>query len=186
MSTYQGDRYANPWKTNSSKQIYKNNWISVREDQVTKPNGQPGIYGVIETGLAVGVMAFTDQDELYLVGQYRYPLNCYSWEIIEGGGERSESGLATAQRELREEAGLEAENWSDLGAEFHLSNSFSNEVGKIYVARDLKEVGATPEDTEVLTIRKVPFSEALQLVLKGEITDSLSVIGIMKYALLNK
>ena len=117
----------NPWKTLSSRPIYENPWLRLREDQVIRPDGKEGIYGVVDTRLAVGVIALTPEKEIFIVGQWRYPLNRYSWEIIEGGGDPNEDGLVTAKRELKEEAGLVAETWRTLGGEVHLSNCFSSE-----------------------------------------------------------
>ncbi len=138
----------NPWKTINSKVVYKNDWIQVREDNVIRPDGKPGIYGVVETRIATGVIAVTPENEIYLVGQYRYPTDCYSWEIIEGGTELDESPLETAKRELREEAGLLAESWEQLGGEIHLSNCFSTEIGVFFLAKGLTIVQAEPEGTE--------------------------------------
>ena len=171
--------YTNPWKTVSSKPIYENDWIKVREDKVVRPDGKEGIYGVVDTRLAVGVVALTPENEIYLVGQWRYPMNCYSWEIIEGGDEPGEDPLVTAQRELKEEAGLEASSWQVLRAEVHLSNCFSSERAVFYLARDLVEVGTSPDGTEVLQMRKVKFVDALKMVESGEITDAMSVIAIL-------
>jgi 8-oxo-dGTP pyrophosphatase MutT (NUDIX family) len=172
----------NPWKTLDSRLIYENAWIRVREDNVIRPDGAPGIYGVIETRVATGVLALTPENELYLVGQYRYPLHVYSWEIVEGGADRGEEPLDAAKRELREEAGLEAKSWRQLGGEVHLSNCFSAERGILYVARDLVEGACDPDATEVLTVRKVPLEEAERMVTAGEITDSMSMIGILLLA----
>jgi 8-oxo-dGTP pyrophosphatase MutT (NUDIX family) len=119
---------------------------------------------------------------LYLVGQYRYPLETYSWEIIEGGAEQGEPPMKAAQRELQEEAGLTARSWRQLGGEIHLSNCHSSEVGYLYVADGLTQVSAAPDPTEVLKIKKVSFEEALRMVMAGEITDSLSIIGILRLA----
>src|SRR5437868_652855 len=111
-----------PWKCLSSRTVYTNDWIKVREDQVIRPDGKPGIYGVVETRIATGVLALTPDLQVYLVGQYRYPMDEYSWEIIEGGSDDGDDGaLLTAQRELQEEAGLVAEHWEPLGHELHLS-----------------------------------------------------------------
>lgn len=170
----------NPWKVTGTRIVYENPWITVREDQVIRPDGGPGIYGVIEAKVATGVVALTPGNEIYLVGQYRYPVNRYSWEIIEGGAEADESPLDAAKRELREEAGLSARSWAPLGGDVHLSNCFSAEVGKLFIARDLEEVPSSPDATEVLQVKKVPFAEALALVHSGEITDSLSIIGILR------
>jgi 8-oxo-dGTP pyrophosphatase MutT (NUDIX family) len=172
----------NPWKTISSREIYRNPWLRLREDRVIKPNGSEGIYGVVETRLAVGVLAVTPLREIYLVGQWRYPFDAYSWEIIEGGGDPAEDALVTATRELREEAGLVAKKWQPLGAEAHLSNSISSERAVFFLAEDLSDVEAEPDDTEVLELRKVKFEEALEMVDRGEITDAMSIIAIHRFA----
>ncbi len=125
---------ANPWKTLQSKVTYQNAWITVREHDVIRPDGKPGIYGVVETRIATGVVALTDSHEIYLVGQYRYPTNEYSWEIIEGGSDPQETALDAAKRELKEEAGLMAASWEPLGSEIHLSNCHSSEVGFLFTA----------------------------------------------------
>lgn len=171
----------NPWKTLSSVVKYKNPWITVREDQVIRPDGKPGIYGVVETRVATGVLALDDENNLYLVGQYRYPLDFYSWEIIEGGAETDEDPLEACKRELQEETGLIASHWEPLGHEIHLSNCHSSERGFLYVARGLKHVGANPEGTEELRIKKVPWKEAMDMVTRGEITDAMSIMAILLY-----
>lgn len=168
----------NPWKTLNTKQIYKNNWISVREDTVIHPDGTEGIYGVVETRIAVGIIAITDNDEIYLVGQWRYPLELYSWEIIEGGSEDEESALETAKRELKEEAGLSAASWEQLGGEVHLSNCFSSEKAIFFVARDLSQGLSSPDSTEVLQVKKVSVKDVFAMVDDGEITDAMSVIAL--------
>jgi 8-oxo-dGTP pyrophosphatase MutT (NUDIX family) len=168
----------NPWKTLSSRPIYENPWLRLREDQVIRPDGKEGIYGVVDTRLAVGVVALTPEREIFIVGQWRYPLNRYSWEIIEGGGDVNEDGLVTAKRELKEEAGLVAERWRPLGSEVHLSNCFSSERAVFFVAENLKQVEAEPEGTEELEIRKIKFSDALAMVDAGEITDAMTIIAL--------
>lgn len=175
------DPERNPWTTLSTEVKYQNAWIRVREDQVLRPDGHPGIYGVVECRVATGVLALTAQDELYLVGQYRYTMGCYSWEIIEGGAEPGEDPLEACKRELREEAGLEAARWSPLGHEIHLSNCHSSERGFLYLARGLSHVGAEPEGTEELQVKKVPWDEAVALVEQGAITDAFSIMGILRY-----
>ncbi len=169
----------NPWKTLDSRIIYTNAWIRLREDQVIRPDGAPGIYSVVETKIATAVVALDNNLEVFLVGQYRYPTQCYSWEIIAGGTDAGESSLEAAQRELKEEAGLQARQWEQLGSDIQLSNCFSNEIARIYLARDLQDVGAEPEATEVLTMKKLPLAEALQQVADGTINDSLSVLGLL-------
>lgn len=176
----------NPWKTLSTRQMYKNAWITVREDQVLRPDGSPGIYGVVQCRTATGVVALTPENELYLVGQYRYPTEHYSWEIPEGGAESGEQPLTAIKRELREEAGLEAESWEQLGGEVHLSNCHSSEVAFLYLARDLREVPRKPDVTEVLEVRRMPVAEAMKMIDSGEIKDGLSVIALLRLARLLK
>jgi 8-oxo-dGTP pyrophosphatase MutT (NUDIX family) len=172
----------NPWQRRGSKLIYSNPWITVREDDVITPGGAPGIYGVVETRLAVGVVALTDDNQIYLVGQYRYPVDEYSWEIPEGGSEVDEDPMETAKRELREETGVEAERWEPLGGEILLSNCFSNERGYLYLARGLREGVSAPDHTEELQVKKIPFAECLAMVDQGEIKDSLTVIAVLRMA----
>ena len=170
----------NPWTTLSSKIVYKNPWISIREDNVTCPDGKPGIYGVVQTVNATGVVAINDNNEIYLVGQYRYPTNTYSWEIIEGGGKPHETPLQTIQRELAEEAGLTALEWQQLGSIVYTSNCITDEKAYLYLARGLKEVPRNPDTTEILEIRVVPFAEAVSMVNEGEIQDAMSIIAILR------
>jgi 8-oxo-dGTP pyrophosphatase MutT (NUDIX family) len=173
----------NPWETLSSKVVYDNPWINVREDAVIHPDGARGIYGVVHyKNIAVGVLAF-DGEDIYLVGQYRYPLERYSWEIPEGGCPEGEDTLDAARRELEEETGLCAADWRKLG-EAHLSNSVSDELAVWYEANGLTQGERRPEGCEELRVRRVPFREAVRMVLEGEITDSISVIAILQYQLL--
>jgi 8-oxo-dGTP pyrophosphatase MutT (NUDIX family) len=170
----------NPWRRLSSRPIYENPWIRVREDQVIRPDGNPGIYGVVELqNWAIGVVALADDGDTFLVGQYRYTLDLYSWEIPEGGGAKHETPLAAAQRELREEAGITAARWTYLG-EVHLSNSVSDETGCIFLAEDLTYGDAEPDGTEELRLWRLPFAEAVQMALTGEISDALAVIGLLR------
>ncbi len=169
----------NPWKTLHSREIYKNAWIRLREDAVITPSGKEGIYSVVEAKAAIGIVPLTEDLHTYLVGQYRYPLDVYSWEIPEGGGLENEPVLSGAKRELREETGLLAKQWTFLG-NLYTSNCFTNEVGHIYLAEQLKQQAAQPDDTEVLTVKKIPFTDAWQMVLNGEIKDALAVIGLMR------
>ncbi len=170
----------NPWRTVSSRWVYENGWMRVREDQVIRPDGSPGLYGVVvPTHVATGVVALDEADRVTLVGQWRYPLERYSWEIVEGGADPGEEPLAAAQRELREEAGLLAAQWSPLGGELHLSNCFTSEVGFLYLARRLTQVEAEPDPTERLTLRRVPLAEAVAMVERGAITDAMSVMGLL-------
>jgi 8-oxo-dGTP pyrophosphatase MutT (NUDIX family) len=176
------DESKNPWRTQASKEVYDNKWISVREDSVVRPDGEAGIYGVVHfKNIAVGVLAL-EADEVYLVGQYRYTLESYSWEIPEGGCPEGEAPLRAAQRELEEETGLRAEKWEKLG-EAHLSNSVSDELAVLFVASGLTQGERNPEGTEQLNVRRVPFGEALRMALAGEMTDAMSLLAIFQYQL---
>jgi 8-oxo-dGTP pyrophosphatase MutT (NUDIX family) len=171
--------HPNPWKKLSSRIYYENPWIRVREDQVIRPDGLPGIYGVVEfKNRAVGVVPVEDDGSVWLVGQYRYPLNAYSWEIPEGGCPEPESPEATARRELREETGMTAGK-IELVATSHLSNSVSDELGYLFRATDLIHGENDPEGTERLTVRRFEWSEICRMLKAGEITDSLSVMGLL-------
>lgn len=174
----------NPWTTLSSKEIYDNPWIQLEEHQVLNPNGGKGIYGKVHfKNLAIGVIPIFENGDTILVGQYRYPLDAYSWEIPEGGGLLNTDPLISAKRELLEETGLSANKWTKL-LEMHLSNSVSDEHSIIYVAEMLTEGDAEPEETEQLQIKRLPLVEAFELVMKGEITDSMSVAGLLKLKVL--
>jgi len=174
----------NPWQILSEHTPYDNTWIKVTEYQVINPAGNPGIYGKVHfKNFAIGVLALDDELNTYLVGQYRFPLDEYSWELPEGGGPLGVDPLESAKRELLEEVGLKADNWTEL-QRMHLSNSVSDELCILYVARDLHQFEPEPEDTEQLTIKKVPFDELYEMVCNGEITDSLTVTAVMKVKLL--
>lgn len=178
-------RYENPWQTISTRLIYENSWIRVREDQVIRPDGAPGIYGVVEYNQCVGVLPIDADGNVQLVGQYRYPLNCYSWEIPEGACNVGEAPIDAARRELQEELGLQAKQITFAGIT-HLSNSVSDEEAHLFIATELTQGTAQPEGTEKLEHRQVPFAEALKMVLAGEITDSMSQIAILRYAVIHK
>lgn len=174
----------NPWKVLSEKKIYENPWISLTEFDVINPSGGKGIYGKVHfKGIATGALALDDDLNTYLVGQYRFPLNQYSWEIPEGGGALDVDPVESAKRELLEETGLVAQEWTKIVV-MHLSNSVSDEYAVIYLARNLSQGTASPEETEQLQVKKVPFEEVYQMVERGEITDSMSVAAILKVKLM--
>ena len=174
----------NPWKITSEKAVYDNPWINVTEYQVINPSGNPGIYGKVHyKNVAIGVFPLDDDMNTYLVGQYRFVLGQYSWEMPEGGGPEGTDPLESAKRELLEETGLKAQNWTEI-QRLHLSNSVSDELSILYLARDLEQFEAEPEDTEQLIIHKLPFNEVYQMVCDGRITDAMTVAVVLKVRLL--
>jgi 8-oxo-dGTP pyrophosphatase MutT (NUDIX family) len=174
---------SNPWTTLATRPVYDNPWISVREDRVLRPDGQPGIYGVVHfKNAAVGVLPVDAEGRVWLVGQYRYTLDLYSWEIPEGGGPAGEPPEETARRELREETGL-VPGRIELIATSHLSNSVSDEVAYIYRATDLTPGASDPEGTEQLHARPFEWAEARAMLRRGEITDAMSVIALLHEAI---
>jgi 8-oxo-dGTP pyrophosphatase MutT (NUDIX family) len=174
----------NPWQIVSEKQIYDNPWVLITEYDVINPSGGKGIYGKVHfKNWGIGIIPLDKDMNTYLVGQYRFTLNQYSWEIPEGGGLIGIDPLETAKRELLEETGLIARQWTHL-LDMHLTNSVADEFGKVYLARELEQQTAMPEETEQLAIKKIPFEEAYQLVESGKITDSLSMAAIYKIKLM--
>ena len=172
------------WKTISKKDIYENAWIEVSHHEVINPSGNNGIYGVVHFHhKAIGIIAVDEQLNIVLVGQDRYPLNAYSWEIPEGGCPIGEDNLSAAKRELKEETGLEASQWEPL-CKFHLSNSVTDEEGQLFLARNLKAGNSSPEETENLSVKRVTLEEALLQIDRGEITDAITIMGIYKLALM--
>ncbi len=170
----------NPWETIKSEVKYNNPWIKVTEHKVIDAAKEDGIYGTVHfKNLALGIIPLDENYNTWLVGQYRYPLKQYSWEICEGGGKLDTSPLLSAQRELMEEVGIKANNWTKV-MDIHLSNSVSDELGIIYVAKELNYFTPTPDGNEVLKLKKLPFNTVFTMVMNGEITDSLSVAGILK------
>lgn len=174
-----GKLIKNPWQTLSTREVYDNPWIRVSHHETLNPKGGPGIYGVIHfKNLAIGVIPVDADGNTYLVGQWRYTLNAYSWEIPEGGGPLGIDPLESAKRELLEETGLTAKTWTLL-TPIHTSNSVTNEMGYIYLAQDLEQGISEPEDTEDISVWKLPLAKAIELVESGEITDSLSIAGLL-------
>ncbi|MBB6499790.1 NUDIX domain-containing protein [Pedobacter cryoconitis] len=174
----------NPWTIIDSRKIYENNWIGLTEYNVINPSGGKGIYGEVHfRNYAIGILPLDEEMNTWLVGQYRFPLKAYSWEIPEGGGPLELPPLDSAKRELQEETGLIATDWTEI-QRMHLSNSVSNELAIIYVAKGLTMGIAEPEETEELVIRKLPFEEAYQMAMDGRITDSMSVAALLKTKIL--
>ena len=175
------DHEGNPWKTLATRAIYDNPWINVREDQIIRPDGKPGIYGVVHfKNHAVGVLPVDDDGSIWMVGQHRYPLDMYSWEIPEGGGPPGEDPLETARRELVEETGLVAAEYERISIS-HLSNSVSDELATVFRATGLTHGPSEPEGTERIEVRRVPWPEAWRMVRSGQITDSMTVIAPVSY-----
>jgi len=178
-----GGAVVGPWIRHARRVAYRNPWITVYHDDVTRPDGLPGIYGVVHyANVAVGVVAIDDDDRVALVGQHRYAFDELSWEIPEGGSPHAEESLAGARRELLEETGLTARTWREIGR-YQLSNSVSDEVAVVYLATDLEQGEAQPEGTEDLVVRWLPFDEVVAMVASGEIGDALSVLPLQALAL---
>ncbi|MBB2146566.1 NUDIX domain-containing protein [Pedobacter sp. LMG 31464] len=174
----------NPWKVLNSEKIYDNNWISLTEHQVLNPSGGEGIYGEVHfKNIAIGILPLDADLNTWLVGQYRFPIKEYSWEIVEGGGVLNADPIESAKRELAEETGLTAKRYTEI-QRMHLSNSVSDELAIIYLAQDLQLGESSPEETEELIVRKLPFEEAYLMVMNGVITDSISVAAILKTKIL--
>lgn len=176
----------NPWKKLSYKKIYDNPWISVEEYEVINPRGGAGIYGKVKfKNKAIGIIPVDNAGNTWLVGQYRFTLDEYSWEIPMGGGLIGEPLLESARRELKEETGLTALKWTEI-MRIHTSNSVTDEEGFVFLAEELTAGATDFDETEDLEVVKLPFREAYQMVLDGRITDSLSVAGILKANVLTK
>jgi 8-oxo-dGTP pyrophosphatase MutT (NUDIX family) len=172
----------NPWQRRGSRPIYSTPWFSVRCDEVIRPDGAPGSYSVVHAErLAVGVVPYWDDGSVTLVGQWRYPLESYSWEIPEGGGDLDLDPLEAARAELREEAGIEARTWSELGR-CHTSNCWTDEVGYLFLARDLIQGAPAPGGDEEIAVWRLPAAQAIAMAVDGRITDALSIVGLFRLA----
>ena len=180
------DPTESPWRRRTRSLVYENPWVRVLHDEVDRPDGQPGIYGVIHfANHAVAIVPVDDRDRVVLVGQWRYTIDAYSWELPEGGVPPDETPLAGAQRELREETGLEARAWRDLGR-VAISNSVTDELGTIYLATDLSQGDPAPDATEDLRLRWVAFDEALAMIDDGRITDLLTIAALERVGRLRR
>jgi ADP-ribose pyrophosphatase len=169
------------WRTASTRPVYRNHWIAVREDVVELPDGRTTLYGVVECSECVGVLPFLDPDTVLLVGQYRYVAGDFFWEIPTGGQDEGESLVEAAQRELSEEAGYEAGRLVELG-DFHTSKSILREVAHLYLAEDLRPARRPLDHTEFIERRAFPFSEVVAMVERGEIKDAMSIIAVLHAA----
>ena len=175
--------YKSTWKKQSSKKLYDNPWFSLAEDEVINPGGGISHYGKINfKNIAIGIIPLDENNNTWLVGQYRYVPDCYSWEIPMGGGAMNLSTLDSAKRELKEETGLSANHWSEL-MQCHTSNSVTDECGIVYVARELTQGETEFEETEDLQIVKLPIEDAVRFALNGEITDVISVASLLKLSI---
>lgn len=170
----------NTWTTLNSELVYESAWIAVNKHNTINPAGNPAIYSVVNfKNLAIGIIPLSNDGYTWLVGQWRYPLNQYSWEIPEGGGPLGEKPIDTAKRELKEETGIVAQHFEEI-MQLHLSNSATDEHAFIFLATGLSFENAEPEESEDLMVKKIHITEAYNMVLKGEITDAISVAAIFK------
>ena len=170
------EKKVGPWRVTSSREVFENPWIAIADHDVIHPDGTPGEYGVVHfKNLAIGVLPIDENGMVPLVGQHRFPHDKYSWELPEGGGKRGVDPLASAQRELAEETGLTAKQWAPL-CQFDISNSVTDERAVCYIAWELSQGAASPEPSEALTVKKIFFKDLLEMVISGEITDSLTIV----------
>jgi 8-oxo-dGTP pyrophosphatase MutT (NUDIX family) len=175
----------NPWQTLSVELKYDNPWIRIEEHQVINPAGKPGIYGTVQfKNRAVAILPLFENGDTLLVGQFRYPLQQYHWELPMGGAPKNESILQCAKRELQEETGFSAQVWQQI-LMTHLSNSITQEVGYTFVAKELREGQMALEETEDITLKRLPFEEVFQQVMRGDITDAMTIASVMKARLLD-
>lgn len=176
----------NPWKTLNNKTVYENPWIRVDHRDVIAPTGNPGIYGLVHLKTrAMGIIPIDEEGYTWLVGQYRYATEQYSWEIPMGGCPHDEDLLAGAQRELQEEVGLLAKDWKQI-LTLQTSNCVTSELAYVYTARDLTPTETCPDPTELLALKRLPLEEAIDWAMTGKITDAVSVAGLLRLAAYSK
>jgi 8-oxo-dGTP pyrophosphatase MutT (NUDIX family) len=170
------------WRIKSARTVYTNKWIVVREYQTVAPTGADALYGLVHPhNLALGILPIDDAGNTILVGQERFPFGRYSWELPEGGGPENAPPLEGAQRELSEECGLRAENWLELVSDMHMSNSITDERAYAFLAWNLAPDATYARDSsEELSVRRVPFAEAVKMAASGEITDAFSLVMLLK------
>lgn len=177
------DPPASPWRTLAARAIYRNPWLAVTEYQVIRPDGQPGIYGVVDPGANATIVPLDAEGRVCLAGQFVYPAREYLWSLPSGRVDEGEEPLTAAHRELLEETGLRAEAWAELDR-YYLTPGISSQVSHIYLARGLHAGVAQPEGTERITTRWLPLANALDACLRGEIRDAVSVLGVWRASLL--
>lgn len=175
------DLAAIPWKKLSSRPIYQNNWIALREDIVELPDGRTTLYGVVTCSECVGVLPFLDADTVLLIKQYRYVAQRVTWEMPTGGMHRGESVAEAAQRELSEEVGYRAGKLTWVST-YHTSKSVVDETAHLFLGEDLVKVELPPDDTEFIVVQPLPFAEVLRMVTQGEITDGMTIIAVLHAA----
>lgn len=173
------DPEESPWRTLGAREVYRNPWISVTEYRVRRPDGEVGIYGVVDPGDNTTIVALDEAGSISLVGEFRYVTQQYHWMLPSGKVEDGEEPLPAARRELAEEAGVEAEEWTKLGA-YHLSDGIMKQVSHIFLARGLRPTLARPEGTELFAMRSLSLRDAVEACLRGEIADAPSVLGIWR------
>lgn len=168
------------WQTLTNKTVYENPWLEIQHHEIINPSGNEGVYGVVHfKNLAIGIIPIDENGNTWIVGQHRYPLKQYSWELPEGGGDMNMPPVESAKKELKEEVGITAAKWTEL-MRIHTSNSVTDEYAIVFIAQDLTFGETEHEETEDITIRKLHFSELVEMVMNGEITDGITIAAVLK------